>query len=184
MWNDFLFSLWFFLPGGIANVTPILVSKMPGLKHWNAPIDCDRTYRGKHIFGVNKTWRGLICGVIAAELVFLLERQIVPESGSFASLLRSMSYGEPSVWLGALIGFGVIAGDSIESFFKRQRSIDPGSSWFPFDQLDYIIGGCLAAAAVVVLSFQLYVWIFLTWFSMHLLFSYLGYLTHFKTKPI
>ncbi len=184
MWNDFLFSLWFFLPAGIANVTPIVVTKLPGLKHWNTPIDCGLSFRGKQVFGANKTWRGLVCGIVAAELIFLLERRFTPQTGGFAVVLHSISFGELSVWLGALLGFGVIAGDSIESFFKRQQSIDPGSSWFPFDQLDYIIGGCLAAAIVVVLPLRLYVWIFFIWFAMHLLFSYIGYITHFKAKPI
>jgi CDP-2,3-bis-(O-geranylgeranyl)-sn-glycerol synthase len=184
MLNDFLFSVWFFLPGGFANVTPIIVSKIPLLSKWQTPIDCGFTYRGKHVFGANKTWRGLVCGVILAEVIFLLERKMSNDLGSFSVYLASMQFDQLPITLGLLMGFGVIAGDAIESFFKRQRTILPGESWFPFDQIDYIIGGCLAAATIKVMPLTIYIWILVIWFLMHLLFSYIGFLSHFKSKPI
>lgn len=184
MWNEFLFSIWFFLPGGVANVTPILVTKLPVLNRWNTPLDLGLSYRKQQIFGSNKTWRGFVCGVVVSELVFLVERSLASHLGSFSTYLLQMHFMQLPILFGFLIGAGVIFGDAIESFFKRQHSIAPGSSWFPYDQIDYIVGGCVAAAVVIILPFSLYVWIFITWFLMHLAFSYLGFLLHFKAKPI
>ncbi len=82
------------------------------------------------------------------------------------------------------MGAGSLIGDSVESFFKRQAAVLPGKSWFPFDQIDYIIGASLASMLVIRLQFKMYVWILLVWFLIHLLFSYLGYLLKFKNTPI
>lgn len=65
-----LFVLWFFAPAGVANVTPILVAKLPGLREWSAPMDFGFTYRGKRVFGKHKTWRGFITGVRSAAIAF------------------------------------------------------------------------------------------------------------------
>jgi CDP-2,3-bis-(O-geranylgeranyl)-sn-glycerol synthase len=47
-----------------------------------------------------------------------------------------------------LLGFGALAGDSIKSFFKRRVGVKPGKRWFPFDQIDFVIGA-LAFASIV-----------------------------------
>jgi CDP-2,3-bis-(O-geranylgeranyl)-sn-glycerol synthase len=184
MLNDILFAFWFFLPAGFANVSPIVVSKIPLLSHWNTPIDFGVTYKGKQLFGSNKTWRGLFFGVLVSECIFLLEQRFAQDFGSFSNYLVSMQFNQLPFIFGLLLGFGVIAGDAVESFFKRQRGIPPGNSWFPFDQTDYIIGGCLAVSVITVMPLVIYIWIFVAWFLMHLLFSYLGFLSHFKAKPI
>jgi CDP-2,3-bis-(O-geranylgeranyl)-sn-glycerol synthase len=86
--------------------------------------------------------------------------------------------------LGFLFGLGALAGDAIESFFKRQANVPAGAAWFPFDQIDYIAGGCLAAALAVHLRLHEYATVLAVWFLMHLLFSYIGYLLHLKARPV
>jgi len=83
-----------------------------------------------------------------------------------------------------LFAIGALGGDAIESFFKRQRNIKSGGSWVPFDQLDYIIGSVLVSLFFVILTPMQYVWIFIVWFILHLLASYLGYLVGLKKDPI
>jgi CDP-diglyceride synthetase len=184
MANDVLFAFWFFLPAGFANVAPILASKIPLLSLWNTPIDLGLVYKGKQLFGSNKTWRGLVFGILVSEVIFLLEKRLSQDFGSFSTYLTSIQFDQLPFIFGILLGFGVIAGDAIESFFKRQRGILPGDSWFPFDQTDYIVGGCLAVSIVTVMPVIIYLWVLVAWFIMHLLFSYLGFLLHFKAKPI
>lgn len=41
-----------------------------------------------------------------------------------------------------------MTGDAVKSFFKRQRDMPPGSSWFPFDQLDFVIGALVFASVI------------------------------------
>lgn len=163
---------------------PILVSRLPFLKDWNMPLDCHIHYKSKRLFGSSKTWRGVISGVIVATLVFALQQKLSAHLGSFSTYLEAAHYTTMPLVLGALLGFGALAGDAIESFFKRQVNVAPGKSWFPFDQLDYIVGGCLAAALVVRLPLTAYVWILAIWFVLHLAYSYLGYLLHLKQTPI
>ena len=167
-----VYALLFFLPAGISNMVPVLASKLPGLSEWNAPLDAGKTYRGKRIFGKNKTWRGLISGTIAGTVVAMVVY------GTFTDLRIEL------ILIGAAMSAGALIGDAVESFFKRQRGIQSGKAWFPFDQTDYIIGGLLFTLPFGVLPLWLLVWVFVMYFGLHLLSSYIGYLLGLKDEPI
>jgi CDP-2,3-bis-(O-geranylgeranyl)-sn-glycerol synthase len=183
--KDALFAIWFFLPAGIANVTPILVATIPGLKRWNTPLDMGLSYRGQRVLGDHKTWRGIVCGVILG-VVMAYGMALLLDTQSWAQVLTDGYSVTPGrmVAIGFLLSAGALAGDAIESFFKRQMRIPSGKSWFPFDQLDYIVGGLIACLPLIQLTLSQYVWVFIVWFGMHLVFSYIGYLLHFKKDPI
>lgn len=185
MIKDILFALWFFLPAGIANATPIFMAKVPILRNYNAPIDFRLTYHGKRILGEHKTWRGLISGMLAATLVLWIQQIAVRHTGWAGTFTSDVNYAVlPTFILGPLFGFGALAGDAIESFFKRQRGTPPGEGWFPFDQTDYIIGGAIATAPFVHLRLMLYVILLLIWLLAHIVASYIGYLLNLKERPI
>jgi len=180
-----LFALWFFLPAGIANSAPIVAAKVPGLKRLSAPIDHGKDYRGKRLLGDHKTWRGLVSGVVAATVIVIIQQLIIGKYDlSFLHTKPTDYLYYSPILLGVLFGIGALGGDALESLFKRRTSIPAGESWFPFDQLDYVIGGCILMLFVVRLSLYDYVAVIGTWFIMHLLFSYIGYLMRFKPKPI
>ncbi len=167
-------AIVFFLPAGAGNMAPILVAKVPGLSRWQTPLDFGKSWRDIRIFGTNKTWRGLVSGTVVGALVAL----ILHGTGLYdASLIRTAA-------IGAALGFGGLVGDAVESFFKRRLHIQSGSSWFPFDQTDYIIGGLLFVAPLKQLSASDIISIFVSFFLLHLLSSYIGYLLKFKSKPI
>lgn len=182
--NEALYALWFFVPAGFANATPVVVSRWPILRRWQAPIDSGLMFRGRRLLGASKTWRGLVCAVIVGWLTFAAQHQLALHLGGFSLYLQAHHYPQLPLLVGALLGCGALLGDAVESFFKRQRGIAPGQSWFPFDQLDYIIGASLLAAPVVVLSLRLYIWIAVIWLLMHLLFTYIGYLLHLRDQAI
>jgi CDP-2,3-bis-(O-geranylgeranyl)-sn-glycerol synthase len=184
MSRDILFAIWFMLPAAIGNVTPILAAVTPGLRRFDQPIDGNRQWRGKPIFGSHKTWRGLLAGIVMAALTFWLQRNAYAQSELIRDFCGPVHYDTLPWILGPLLGFGALAGDAIKSFFKRHRGIPSGKSWFPFDQLDYIIGAVIISLPFVRLSIMEYVWIFVIWFGMHLLFSYLGWMVHLKDQPI
>src|SRR5690349_15717001 len=166
MIEEALHALLFFLPAGVANMTPIIASRLPLLRSWTAPIDFGRSWRGKRIFGANKTWRGLVVGTLAG------------------TALGATMFGIGAIPISLAISFGALAGDAIESFFKRQRGINSGVSWFPFDQTGYIIGGLLCTWPFGILPLWTVVWVFVLYFGLHLASSYLGYLLGFKERPI
>jgi CDP-2,3-bis-(O-geranylgeranyl)-sn-glycerol synthase len=185
MLHDILFALWFFLPAAMANVSPILVAPIPGLKKWDAPMDFGRTFRGKRIFGSHKTWRGMIVGIIAATGTLALQQYAVGHYDWARDLALSVDYRAlPTLIVGPLFAIGALGGDAIESFFKRQRGIGPGHGWFPFDQTDYIIGCAIATAPFIRLSVLQYVWLVVLWLVAHVISGYIGYLLHLKERPI
>lgn len=167
----FLISFWYFLPAGIANLTPLLVVKVPGLKNWNAPLDFGKTYHGIRLLGNHKTIRGFVLGIICGTLTCLLQSYFIP-----------VSYNP--VILGFLLSLGALGGDAVKSFFKRRTSIEPGKTWFPFDQIDYILGGLLLSSFYFIPPVSVYLGVFILYFGLHLFFSYLGFLLHFKLEPI
>ena len=170
--------LWFFLPAAIANMAPVFASRLPALKYWNAPIDGGKSWRGVRLLGNNKTWRGLLSGAVLG--------------AAFAALqyIIYMPYVETlpqALLLGAVLGFGALIGDSIKSFFKRQKRVPPGEAWIPFDQTDYIFGGLLFAAPLIAYELytaQLVLLTIIIYGGLHVLVSYIGYRIGYKSSAI
>jgi CDP-2,3-bis-(O-geranylgeranyl)-sn-glycerol synthase len=185
MLQDILFAIWFLLPAAAANAIPIFAAAIPALKKFDAPIDGGRMWRGHELLGPHKTWRGIIAGVIIATLVLWVQQLLAAEYEWASFVANGVNYETlPVLILGPLFAIGALGGDAIESFFKRQRNIKSGGSWVPFDQLDYIIGSVIVSLFFVILTPSQYVWIFIVWFIMHLLASYIGYKLGLKKDPI
>lgn len=176
--DELLFAFLIFLPAGMANMSPVFANRMPVLRKWDAPLDMGRSFRGKRLLGANKRWRGLVFGTLVGMLTAIIEfvlitRFLVSPTSLFVIGLA-----------GALMGFGALLGDAVESFFKRQAGVKPGHSWFPFDQIDYIIGGLLLSYPIIGWPLDLALTVFVLYFGLHLLASYIGYLIGLKEKPI
>ncbi|MBI1856760.1 CDP-archaeol synthase [Candidatus Saccharibacteria bacterium] len=179
MIDNLLIAFWFFLPAGAANMMPILSTQIPLLKKWRTPMDFGFSFHGKRILGDNKTWRGLVFGIFSALITGWLLRALV-----FEHITWKFGLSQPELLIAPLMGFGALAGDALESFFKRWRGIDSGKSWYPFDQIDYIIGGLLAVAFVIDITIGLVIYVFIVYFALHLFFSYIGYWLKLKSQPI
>lgn len=179
-----LFILWFFLPAGIANMAPVFAAHIPFLKPYIYPMDFHKTFRGKRIFGTHKTFRGLAAGIFLSILTVMFQQflyEIVPS----IRLLSPINYREiNTVLFGTLCALGALLGDAVKSFFKRQLNVAPGKAWFPFDQIDYILGTIAATYFYIPLPIQLYALIIVVYFSLHILSTYLGFVLGLKEKPI
>lgn len=182
--NEILAAIWFFLPAGLANAAPVFAAKTPGLKQFKTPMDFEKSYKGQRLFGPHKTWRGLLAGVVAATLVIALQKYLFTRN--LWVLEHSwFDYRTADIWLlGPLMGTGALLADAVKSHFKRRNHIAPGESWFPFDQLDYVLGGCLFSLAVVQLGFDKYLWVAGTWFGLHLCSVFIGYKLGIRDAPI
>jgi CDP-2,3-bis-(O-geranylgeranyl)-sn-glycerol synthase len=182
--EEILFALWFFFPAGIANMSPVFANNISALKGFTYPIDMGKKFRGKRILGDHKTFRGLISGLIGGILGGGLQILIYNNFSWVKSISDTIDYSNPKVLLiGAALGFGALVGDSIKSFFKRQIGIQPGHGWFPFDQLDFIIGGLLFASLFVTLPFSTYIIIAIVWLILHPVANILGWVLKLKDKP-
>lgn len=146
-------ALYFFLPGYVANMCPVIAGALalPG----GRPISV-------RCLGEGKTWRGVYAAVFGAVLTVWTQR-LLQESTMLESL-RLVDYTSVSiVLLGVLLGSGAIGGDILKSFFKRQLGIARGRPWVPFDQLDFVIGGLVFVSPFAVLDWQgMLVLVFLT----------------------
>jgi len=182
--KELIFAFWFFGPVGLANLGAFLSAKIPGLKKLSYPIDFNLKFRGKRIFGSHKTIRGFITG-IAIGIITVSFQIYAYNRSAFLQGIMPIDYSviDPVIF-GFLCGFGALAGDAIKSFFKRQISIFPGQSWFPFDQTDYIIGGILFTWIYIPLDFVQYMFILIIWFLLHPFTSFIGYLLRLKRKPL
>lgn len=184
MFEAIFFSLWFFAPAGFANLAAFVSGKINSFKKYSFPIDCYIKIGGKRILGDHKTVRGFIAAIIFGVVSCFIEVLVYSNFYSIREIIPIDYYTINPIILGSLLGFGALAGDAIKSFFKRRIDIEPGKSWFPFDQIDYIIGGVVFSLFYYRLSFGLYVILFIVWFLMHPLMTFLGYIFKLRHKPI
>lgn len=175
--NELFAAFLFFLPAGIANMSPVFANKILILRDWKTPLDFGKSWHGKRLLGDNKSLRGLVFGTAMAALTALLIRL-------FTNPADNLQIHASFILVGALMGAGALLGDAVESFFKRRVGVAPGNSWFPFDQIDYIIGGLLVIYPIYRPPLSLMTTILLLYFGLHLTTSYVGYLLGLKDKPI
>ncbi len=176
MLDIILQCFYLMLPAYFANMAPVLVKKINFLK---IPIDFDKTLNNKPIFGKNKTFRGLVFGVIFAIIIaylqFLLYRN---------NIFVNISIVDYSNWflIGLLMGFGAIFGDLIESFVKRMINYEPGRSFIPFDQLDFVIGALIFVYPLIILSLNKIIIILLLSFVLHVIVNHIAYYTKIRKE--
>ncbi|MBI2546706.1 CDP-archaeol synthase [Candidatus Woesearchaeota archaeon] len=165
------------LPGILANMMPVLAARWKILNFLAKPIDSNKKWLdNKPILGKHKTYRGFILGIAVAMLVafiqFKLYNLFVFKSLSIIPYDRYNPF-----LLGFLIGFGVLLGDSVKSFFKRRLNIKPGKPFFPFDQIDSVIGGLLFVSIIYIPTFKLVVSLLALSLVTHLAVRTIGYYT-------
>lgn len=137
MLENFIIIIWFFLPAGVANMAAAISRYLPIL---NYPVDFNKTINGRLILGAHKTYRGLVFGMIAAVACVYMQRYFY----SSLSAYSIVDYTQANIWqFGLLIGAGAMIGDLARSFIKRRRGIPPGQPWFPYDQIDWILGAII-----------------------------------------
>ncbi|MBN2112309.1 CDP-archaeol synthase [Candidatus Woesearchaeota archaeon] len=170
--------LYFMIPAYLANMAPPLAKNI--LKFMAVPIDRGKEWGGKPILGKNKTWRGIFVGTAVSTLAFLLQKYLYSfESFKAASMI---DYSTATIWIGVLLGFGALFGDSVESFFKRRIGIKSGKPWIPFDQTDFTIGALLLTSIVYFPGWANAAIIVIVSAFGHVLINRIGY--HLKLRDV
>lgn len=126
-------ALYFMLPAYIANMSPVLFKWMP---LFDKPINTK-------LFGEHKTLRGIIIGTLSGIAVIFFQYKIEPTVEHFVIFNLKQFQIHQLILIGIAFGLGALIGDLIKSFFKRRIGIKEGQVWFPFDQLDFVIGALL-----------------------------------------
>ncbi len=157
-------ELYFALPIYVGNMMPVFARKINFL---NYPIN-------QKMFGENKTFRGFLSAIIAAIIIFYLQSYLY--KFDFIKNISLIDYQQENLlFLGFLGGFGAISGDLIKSFFKRRKRIKPGQPWFPFDQLDFILGALIFLYPFVKLNFVNILTLLLVTPFLHIAANHAGY---------
>jgi CDP-2,3-bis-(O-geranylgeranyl)-sn-glycerol synthase len=167
--------LFVFLPVLGAAITHGPVLKW-GLFPWLAkPLDLGLTFRGRRLFGDNKTFRGLVVMFAGAfGLALLLSRipaywAILPDDIRRAGVLP----------FAFLVGIGTPLAELPNSFLKRQLGIAPGTQqkWWVsvIDQGDFVFGISLLLLPIWRISLLQLVIAFAVVSAVHLLVSVIGY---------
>ena len=165
--------------------------KSPLSARFALPLDGGRTFRGRRIFGANKTWKGFVIMIPAATLAFLL----------LGTLARTLPVLGEGLWplspagfalLGFIASVGFMAGELPNSFIKRQLAISPGGAprsrgarWLAFaiDRLDSILGMLLALTLAVPTPWAVWALVLILGPGIHWLFSVALYVLGVKERP-
>lgn len=142
------------------------------------PIDGGRRFRGRRLFGENKTWRGVVIMAPATGAMFAIVAAAIPGGAVAAGLwpLTLAQYAALGIWA----GLGFMAGELPNSFLKRQLDVAPGcpparDAWrqlsFVVDRIDSIAGLMLALLCVVSVPAMTWAYVAITGPMLHLAFS-------------
>lgn len=169
-------TIWFFLPAACANMAPVIFNRLPFL---NFPLDFNIRLNNKPLLGKNKTWRGLLVGIIFAIIIVYFQKAFYLETG----FLNIIDYSQINIILfGFLSGFGALFGDAFKSFFKRRLNIAPGTIWAPFDQLDWIIGANIFISFYIFLEFKYVLTSIIILTILHPIINLIGYKLKLKNN--
>ncbi len=167
-----LMCLYLILPGAVANMVPAMFRNC--FKKYAYPVDFGLKFRGKRVLGANKSYKGLLLGVVAAVIVAFIQKMLYVYP--FFQNISFIDYFSVNfVLLGFLLGFGALFGDLVESFVKRQFNVAPGKPFIPWDQLDFVLGMILFISFVKVLTWQMLLFYVLVIPFLHVLFNLIGY---------
>jgi hypothetical protein len=161
----------------------------PLSRRFTWPVDGGATFRGRRLFGANKTLRGFVVMVPAAAFAFALVAALTRNPA--AAGLWPLSIGGYAL-LGACAGFGFMAGELPNSFVKRQFDIGPGARarnpfvaavQFLFDRIDSGIGMLAAVSLAVPTPPMTWLLVLLIGPTFHWAFSVLMFYLGLKARP-
>jgi hypothetical protein len=121
------------------------------------PIDRGRSFRGKRIFGENKTYRGVVIVGLGTAVGFGLQSLLLHRIASIRGIELFDYAFFKSVALGLAVGVAAMLSELPNSFIKRRFQIAPGSvakGWqrvifYVYDQIDFLLGAWLVLAILV-----------------------------------
>ena len=176
----------------VSGTCHVLWLRHPASLPLKRPLDGGMTFRGKRLFGDNKTVRGLVVIIPVTGLSFLGLALLRPWFPAwFADGIWPMPL---LVYLaaGVLAGFGFMAGELPNSFIKRQCGIPPGGRpqatfWRILtsitDRVDSVLGVLLMLNLLVPVPWQSWIYLLILGPGVHSLFSVWLYHVRVKERP-
>jgi hypothetical protein len=153
------------------------------------PVDGGVTFRGRRVFGANKTVRGFVVMVPAAALAFALVAALIGNPAA-AGLWPLSTPGY--ALLGACAGLGFMVGELPNSFVKRQFDVGPGDRarsplvaalQFLIDRIDSGVGMLIAVNLVAPTPPMTWLLVLVIGPTFHWAFSVVMFYLGLKARP-
>lgn len=157
LWIEPLRFAWLAAPVIVAAIVHLVVLRFHWLESLRIPLDGGATWRGRRVFGDNKTVRGALVMIAVSMAIAVLQGMVrIPA-------LEYFDYGARNLpLLGMLLGLGFVVGELPNSFIKRQLGVAAGAHGGPWhavaDHLDSVIGALLMLSLIWVPPLR--VWLF------------------------
>jgi len=155
--KEFLIVAYLFLPLLVGLALHGFCIKYDALAILCRPIDRGRKFRGKRIFGDNKTYRGVVVVSLGTAIGFGLQSLLLHRIASVRSIELFDYAFFKSLAVGLAVGVAAMLSELPNSFIKRRFEIAPGTTakgwkrliFYIYDQIDFLLGSWLVLAIVV-----------------------------------
>ena len=181
--NEFWIISYLFSPLLVGLTVHGFAIKFGWFSSLTKPVDGGKFFRGKRIFGDNKTHRGFFAAALGTAIGFAIQTFVLHRFEFFQRLeLLDYSSVQP-IAIGFVIGLAGMLGELPNSFIKRQIDIKPGATtsgflsaiFYVLDQIDYLLGVWIVLAFFISVSFWRIVYSAIFLFVSHQIISALGY---------
>lgn len=158
--------------------------KLGWLKVLVSPVDRGAEFRGRRVFGANKTWRGITAMALGTAAGFVIQALWLH---NYESVRRTefFEYSLPKVLIvGLSIGVACSLSELPNSFIKRQLDIAPGKTttgalnalFYILDQVDFLVGAWIVLSFVMAVTAARVLYSFIFLFFTHQVISVFGYI--------
>lgn len=147
---------------------------------FSQPMDFGLTFNNKRIFGDHKTIRGLVCGTVMGVVIYFIQGYLIIKYPILQTI--EVDNFRSNGLLGFLMPFGALMGDALKSFVKRQLNIRPGKAWFPFDQIDWLLGTLIASYFLLYFNCYFAILVISLGTVLHIIIKLIGYLLNLQTE--
>ena len=174
-------------------VLGLYLAHAPVLRHdlfprLDRPLDRGATFRGRRVFGDNKTWRGAI---VMGGGVFVAAIALSAWPAYWDALPDGIRSAGP-VPFGALLALGVVVGELPNSFVKRQLGIGPGAHRRSaagivvaiVDQGDLVLGAWICLLPIWVMSVAQAALAFVVVTGVHMAINVIGFWIGARRSPL
>jgi hypothetical protein len=126
------------------------------------PVDGGVTFRGRRLFGNNKTFRGIGAGALGTAMCLAFQARMLHHVPAIRAL-EYVDYSTIGPWrFGLILGLTRMLSELPNSCLKRQMDIPPGGFgtgiwWLVFyilDTLDYLPGTWIVFSTLVEVTFS------------------------------
>lgn len=176
-----LSAIYFYLPGGFANIGANLGKYIPIINKLTAPIDRAWTFRGKRLVGEHKKWSGLVFGVLLGIFVGIVKYIFLDPVLPGLAILNLTFIN--NLFLSFIMSAGALLGDLVKSFVKRQFKIPAHVPWIPFDEIDHTTIAMLLVKVFYNISWKLVFVTIVIIMVLHFISNVVGYFLHIKKVP-